>query len=270
MQAGVAAEDAVIAIGIKIGLKLLVGVYQCPCHFRGMLKVDVVVGHAVYEQVFAAQAVGKVDRRVVFITRWVFLVGAHESLRIDGVVPSPVGHRRYRNGGFEHVGAFENAQRRHVAAVAPSENADAGRVDVRQGAKVFSRLYLVYGFVLAQLLIRHFFELLPPAPGAAVVHAGDDESLLSEHLEPPVVGTFPGVGHLLAARTSVHEHEYGMANAGVKLAGFDHPSVERDSFAGLEIEKLQFAHSEFFLLFTQAGVVLNGPHQAGLPVENSE
>ena len=173
MQAGFAAGDAVVAVWIKIGFVLLVGSDQRIGHFRSILEMHVVVAHAVDQQVIAFQPVGKIDRRIVAVPLRIFRFRAHVALRVNRIVPLPVGDGRYGDGAFKHAVSFQQAERRHVPAVAPAKNANAPRIGVFQAANVFCAFDLIHGFVFAQLQVGHFFERLSPAARAAVVNASD-------------------------------------------------------------------------------------------------
>lgn len=123
-----AAANAVVAVGIKHRIELFIGGDEAVGHFGGVLEMHVVVGQAVYQEVIAAQAVGEIDGRIVVVALFVFLIGTHVAFGIDAVIPFPVGDGRHRNGGFEHVVAFEQAKAGHVATVTPPENAHAGGI----------------------------------------------------------------------------------------------------------------------------------------------
>ena len=59
MQAGVAAVDGVVLVGIEEHLILLVGLVELRHEVDGILEMHVVVGRAVDEQIVALQLVGE-------------------------------------------------------------------------------------------------------------------------------------------------------------------------------------------------------------------
>ena len=48
--AGVAAIDAMVAVGVVVHVELLVGLYQCFGILHAVAHVHVIVGHAVHEE----------------------------------------------------------------------------------------------------------------------------------------------------------------------------------------------------------------------------
>ena len=187
--------------------------------------MDVVIAHAMYQQIAPAQAIGKIHRRIVVIARGIFLRRAHVALRVNGVVPLPVGNRRHRNGIAKHLISLEDAVGRHVSPVAPAEDADFGFVYKGLFRQIVGGSNLVFRLVLAQLEVGHFLELLAPRARTPVVHADDHEALLGQHLKPPVILPAPTVHDRLAARTAIDVHEEGVFFCGVKIRRLDHIAV---------------------------------------------
>jgi len=45
--------DTVISIGIKIGIKLFIGLNECIGHFYGILEMYIIISHTMYQQIIA-------------------------------------------------------------------------------------------------------------------------------------------------------------------------------------------------------------------------
>ncbi len=83
-----------------------------------------------HQQEGALQPIGVRERRALRVAARVLLWRPHVALGVDRVVEPPIGDRRDGDPRLEHVVPFEQAERRHVAAVAPAPDADPLAVDV--------------------------------------------------------------------------------------------------------------------------------------------
>src|SRR5690606_32339003 len=143
------------------------------------------------------------DGAVVIIPGGIVLGQAHVALGVYGVVIAPVGYRGHGDRGLERVRALGDAQRAHVAPVAPALDADTVRVHVRQLPQPPRRTDLVLRLVLAQLPVGDVPEVPAPAARAPAVHARHDIALLGKHLVPQKVAPAPAVQHGIAIGAAV-------------------------------------------------------------------
>ena len=82
----------------------------------------------------------------------VLLRELHVPLGVDRVVVLPVGHRRAGDGGPEELRGARRGGERHVAAVRPAADPEAGRVDERELLQLRDPLELVLQLDLAEPL----------------------------------------------------------------------------------------------------------------------
>ena len=169
------------------------------------------------QQEVALEFCGVGQGRIDVVVRRVLGRSAHVALGIDVVVKTPVGHRGDGDGGFKYFGTLHQAVRRHESTVGPAPDSDAAGVDVGVLGQGLRGGDLVFDLVLAELQVGNFFEVAALGAGSAVVHAHDPVALCRQVLAPEVAAVTPALGDLLASRTAVHKHEYGVFFAGVKV-----------------------------------------------------
>src|SRR5690554_2043025 len=237
--------NSVVFIGVDEKVELFVGFHQSRDHFHSVLKVHVVVGRTVNQQVGAFEFFDEVDGRIVVVSGSVLLWRAHEALGVNGVVKTPVGHRRHRDAQFKLLGSLSQTQRTHIPTVAPAHHADAVGVYVIERTEILGGVNEILGFEFAELQVGGVLEITAPQPRSAGVDGYDDESLLCEHLVPHVICSAPAVDHGVAAGSTVYHEHYGVGLRGVEITGFDHPVIQRVALGCDEIAEHLFAQAVF-------------------------
>ena len=109
VQAGVAAVDAVVLVGIDAHLELLIGLLEGGDEVEGVLEVDVIVARTVDKQIVALQPISEVDGRIVVVAVGVVLRTLQEALGVDVVVIAPCGDGCHSYGTLEDIVAFQYA-----------------------------------------------------------------------------------------------------------------------------------------------------------------
>ena len=145
MIAGVAAIDAVVAIGVDKLAEVLVGVDECCDVLGGVLIVHVVISQSMTEQQGTMQLVGAGNGADIIITICIFIGRTHEALGVDGIVEAPTGGRRNGDAAAEHGPSFAHSHQRVPAAVAPAPDGDVLFVDVALLTQPEGGLHLVFG-----------------------------------------------------------------------------------------------------------------------------
>ncbi len=126
-------------------------------------------------------------------------------LGVRGVVEPPVGDRRARDGGVEHVRPPQHRQRRQVAAERPAPDRDPAQVEVGVGHRLEHVDLVVEGD--REVVVDLALEGRAASGRAAPVGDDHGEALLGPPLglqEHPV-----GVEHPLGVRPAVGVHEDG-------------------------------------------------------------
>ena len=158
MVAGVASEDAVIAVGIEEFAEVLVCLNERLRVFVGVLRMNIVVGCAVADEECAVKLRGTLNG-IGGVTVRILLRCAHVALCIYRVVILPVGRRSYCHAGTEDATTLAHTHQSVEATVAPSPDADAVLVDVRQRTNIESGLYLVLRLQIAEVKICALLKL---------------------------------------------------------------------------------------------------------------
>src|SRR5260370_11109583 len=100
-------------------------------HSERVREVHVVVAGAVGDKQFALELRRVFYRRRILISFLILLRQAEVAFGVDAVVVAPVRDRAAGKSRFEIIARFEHCVQRHVAPVAPSPDADAILVNVR-------------------------------------------------------------------------------------------------------------------------------------------
>src|SRR6266571_1886350 len=116
-------------------------------HSERVGKVHVVVAGAVGDKQFALELRRVSYRRRILISFLILLRQAEVALGVDAVVVAPVRDRAAGKSRFEIVARLEHGVQRHVAAVAPSPDADAIPVNVRKRLEVLHAIALIGKFL---------------------------------------------------------------------------------------------------------------------------
>jgi hypothetical protein len=141
--------------------------------------IYVLVNQPMNEHQLPLQATDMLRHRAIFVPSGVGLWGIHVSLSsIVCVVPIPVGDRRVSHVGMEHLGHFNEAQGRRVAAVAPSADLEALLVRQTETHTPVNAADLICNLDSAHVVLDVAFECQPSASRAAVVKL---EHLLLSH-----------------------------------------------------------------------------------------
>ena len=90
--AGVAAIDAMVAVGVDVHLEILVGLHQCLGIFIGILRMHIDIGMTVADELCTVQVVHTLNG-VGVIARGIFIGRTHIALSVNTVVKTPVGGR---------------------------------------------------------------------------------------------------------------------------------------------------------------------------------
>ncbi len=177
MVAGVAAVDAVVAVGIGQLAEVLVSLHEGFGVFLRIAEMHVVVGKAVNEQQLAAELCGTADGTDI-VACAVLAGGAHEALGVDGVVVAPAGGSRHSHTCGKDGTPLAHAHQGVEAAVAPAPDGDAVLVNIRLLSEPYGCLHLVVALQLAELEVGALLEVPAPTACATTVHTDADEALL--------------------------------------------------------------------------------------------
>ena len=268
MHARVAAEDAVVAVGIDLHVELLAQLNQMFGILGTVLVVHVVVGHAVYQQEVSVQFVGTGEGRRCLVALGVLLRRAHEAFAIDGVVVVPVGHSCYGHTCLEYGSTLAHTHDSHVATEAPAPDTDAVLVHVGQAAQVEGRLHLVAGFFDAQVQVGAFLEVGTASACASSVHANYNVALRSHERLP---ADAEGVEHLLRAGAAILVLQGGIFLGGREVGGLHHPAVQLGTVGSGEAEEFLLRQVVFSQLGTELLVVYEGgQHLSAVVVQRDD
>ena len=122
--AGVSTIDAVIAIGVDLHVKRLVGLHQRLRHFSAVAEMHIVIGSAVNEQEITMEFIHTsygIDSVVVSV----FLGSTHITLGVNCVVILPVGRRSDSYSTTEHGTTVCHSHQSVETSKAPSPKCDA-------------------------------------------------------------------------------------------------------------------------------------------------
>ena len=177
-----------------------------------VVRMHVVVDHAVQEQQVARELARVLDAAARVVAFGILLRRAHIALGVDRVVVAPVGGGRDGDRGLERVAAQDHRGGRHVAAVARAGDADARAVDVRARlGEMRDRSGLVVEVDLAELEVRRGFEGLSAVRRAAVVDRHRDEPKRRVRIARGEL-----VGHQAHGRAAVGAHDDGVLLARIE------------------------------------------------------
>mmetsp|Transcript_12167 Transcript_12167/g.25037 ORF Transcript_12167/g.25037 Transcript_12167/m.25037 type:complete len:486 (-) Transcript_12167:1012-2469(-) len=202
-------------------------------------EVNVLVNQTMHQQQRPPQFVNVRHHGAPRIPVRVLLWCSHVPLRVVRVVPVPVRHRRPRNPNLERLGSAAESHGRHVTAVTPAVDGDAGGVCDAVGDRPFHAGLLVLHLQVTHVPLDLRLEPQPPPAAPAVVNLDDEVALGAEELRAEVCRQRPAVGHRLHVRPPVHRH-HRRVRPGPELARvrFQHRRLEGD-FAILGRERVE-------------------------------
>src|SRR4030095_2080913 len=117
---------------------------------------------------------------------------------------------------------------RHVAAITPAPNADAGGVYPRLPFQPSDPVALVGEFLGAKPQVNGLFKQVPPASRSTVVQGKNHEPFLRHQLVPQKICSAPGIQHDLSMRPTVSVDEHWILLRRIELRRLDHPRIELD------------------------------------------
>ena len=145
MIAGIAAIDAVVAVGVDELAEVFVGINESGDVLGGVLIVHVVIGQTVTEQQGSAELIDTGDGTDAVVAIGVLVGRAHEALGIDGVVEAPARGRGDGDAAAEYGPPFAHGHQRVPAAIAPAPNGDVLFVDIALLSQPQGSFHLVLG-----------------------------------------------------------------------------------------------------------------------------
>ena len=256
-----------VAIGVPYLLEILVGLNQSLGILVGVLRMHIVVGHAMADEQRSMLLVGTLDR-VHLVSLLVLLRGAHVTLGVYRVVEAIAGRRSHSHASLEHRATLAHAHQGVETTIAPAPDADVVLVYVWQRAHIESGLHLVFRLQVAQAQVGAFLKVCATTTGASAIHTSHDETFLCQIV---VEGTAiahaaraPRVEHLLVARSRILEEDDWIFLAGIKIEWLHHPAVELHALRGGEGEGLTLAPVVFLRFLQERLVVFQGLDELAL------
>ncbi len=183
------------------------------------------------------QAIQVLEDVRVLVAGCVLLRHPQVALSVMRIVKAPIRHGRARHACAEDVGCGHRHQC-HVAAVAPSHDADPSGVHESQTFQILDATELVLDFDFPELIREHGFELGAAKSGAAIVECEHDEAVLREYLSKIALrcprAAHPLLAYVLSVRTAVGVDDDGISFRRIEGGRLEQAEVERLPIACLD------------------------------------
>src|SRR5438876_6786326 len=140
--------------------------------------MNVRVASAVTSKQIAFELRGILHRLRVLVALPSILRQSEVAYRVDGVVVAPDTNRAARKTRLEIIARFKHRVQGHVAAVTPSPNPDAIRIDVRKRLEIAHAVALVGKLLRAHAEMQRRLESMSAPCRAPIVEGKNNVALL--------------------------------------------------------------------------------------------